>query len=90
MDRKKPEQIVQLLHKADGELAQGKAIEDICREEQISLATYHRWKRKYGGLSIQDAKRLKALEVENAKLKQMLAESLLAHDALQDFLAKKA
>jgi putative transposase len=90
MTRRKPEQIVQLLHKADGELAEGKGIEDICRDEQISLATYYRWKRKYGGLSIQDAKRLKALEIENAKLKRMLAESLLAHDAMQEFLAKKA
>jgi transposase-like protein len=87
MDRRKPEQIVQFMHKADGELAQGKAIEAICREEQISLATYHRWKHKYGGLSAQDAKRLKALEIENAKLKRMLAESLLAHEALQEFLA---
>jgi putative transposase len=89
MNRRKPEHIVRLLHKADGELAEGKAIEDICRDEQISPATYHRWKQKYGGLSVQDAKRLKALEVENAKLKRMLAESLLAHDALQEFLAKK-
>ncbi len=89
MDRRKPEQIVQLLHKIDGALAQGKAIEDLCREEQISPATYHRWKKKYGGLSVQEAKRLKALEVENARLKRMLAESLLAHDALQEFISKK-
>ena len=89
MDRRKPEQIVQLLHKIDGALAQGKVIEDVCREEQISPATYHRWKKKYGGLSVQEAKRLKALEVENAKLKRMLAESLLAHDALQEFISKK-
>jgi putative transposase len=89
MDRRKPEQIVQLLHKIDGALAQGKTIEDLCREEQISPATYHRWKKKYGGLSVQEAKRLKALEVENAKLKRMLAESLLAHDALQEYISKK-
>ena len=78
-----------MLHKIDGALAQGNTIEDLCREEQISPATYHRWKKKYGGLSVQEAKRLKALEVENAKLKRMLAESLLAHDALQEFLSKK-
>ena len=89
MDRKKPEQIVQLLHKIDGALAQGSTIEDICRDEQISLATYYRWKKKYGGLSVQEAKRLKALEVENARLKRMLAEALLAHDALQEFISKK-
>ncbi len=90
MTRRKPEQIVQLLHKADGELATGKAIEDICRNEQISPATYYRWKQKYGGLCVQEARRLKSLEIENAKLKRMLAESLLANDALQEFLAKKA
>ena len=90
MTRRKPEQIVQLLHKADGELAKGKAIEEICRDEQISPATYYRWKQKYGGLSVQDAKRLKALEIENTKLKRMLAEVLLVNDALKEFLAKKA
>jgi len=89
MKRSNPEQIVQLLHKADEALAQGKAIEDICREHQISPATYYRWKQKYGGLSIQEAKRLKALEVENAKLKRLLAEAMLANDALREFLAKK-
>jgi putative transposase len=89
MKRRKPEQIVQFLHKADEALAQGKTIEDICRDEQISAATYHRWKHKYGGLSVQDAKRLKELEVENAKLKRLLAESILANDALREFLSKK-
>jgi putative transposase len=89
MNRRKPEQIVQLLRKADEELAKGKAVEDLCREEQISLATYYRWQRKYGGLQVEDAKRLKALEIENAKLKRLLAESLLANDALQGFLGKK-
>jgi putative transposase len=90
MNRRKPEQIVALLHKADEALGQGETIEDICREHQISPATYHRWKQKYGGLSIQDAKRLKALEVENAKLKRLLAEAMLANDALQEFVSKKA
>lgn len=90
MKQRKPEQIVQLLHKADEALGQGKSIEDICREQQISPATYHRWKQKYGGLSVQEAKRLKELELENAKLKRLLAESMLANDALQEFLSKKA
>ncbi|MFM8321648.1 MAG: transposase [Chloroflexota bacterium] len=52
MNRRKPEQIVQLLHQVDEALGQGKKIEDICREHQISPATYHRWKQKYGGLNI--------------------------------------
>jgi putative transposase len=90
MKRQKPEQIVALLHQFDAALGQGKTIEDICREQGISPATYHRWKQKYGGLSIQDAKRLKELELENAKLKRLLAESMLANDALREFLSKKA
>lgn len=89
MNRRKPEQIVAILHQTDEALAQGKTIEDICREQGISPATYHRWKQKYGGLSIQDAKRLKELELENAKLKRLLAESMLANDALREFIAKK-
>lgn len=89
MKRQKPEQIVALLHQFDAALGQGKTIEDICREQGISPATYHRWKQKYGGLSIQDAKRLKELELENAKLKRLLAESLLANDALRELLSKK-
>jgi putative transposase len=89
MNRRKPEQIVKLLRKADEELAKGKLVEDFCREEQISAATYYRWQRKYGGLQVDDAKRLKALEVENAKLKRLLAESMLANDAIREFLEKK-
>jgi len=89
MKRRKPEQIIQILHEADSELAKGTAIEDFCRVKQISPATYYRWKKKYGDLTVQDAKRLKALEVENAKLKRLLAEALLANDALQEHLSKK-
>lgn len=89
MTRRKPEQIVKLLRKADEELAKGKSVEDFCREEQISAATYYRWQRQYGGLQVEDAKRLKALEVENAKLKRLLAEAVLANDAIREFLEKK-
>ena len=89
MTRRKPEQIVKLLRKADEEMAKGKSVEDFCREEQISAATYYRWQRKYGGLQVEDAKRLKALEVENAKLKRLLAEAMLANDAIREFLEKK-
>jgi len=90
MKRRTPEQIVQLLHDADEELGKGKTIEDICRDKQISPATYHRWKQKYKGMNVQEAKRIKVLENENAKLKRLLAESILANDALKEFLAKKA
>jgi len=74
---------------SDKLLAKGKAIEEICRDEQICLATFYRWKQKYGDLGVQEAKRLKALEIENTKLKRILAEAMLANDALKEFLAKK-
>ena len=90
MKRRTPEQIVQLLHEADEELGKGKSIEDVCREKQISPATYHRWKQKYGSMNVQEAKQIKALENENTKLKRLLAESILANDALKEFLSKKA
>lgn len=90
MKRRTPEQIVQLLHEADEEMGKGKTIEDVCREKQISPATYHRWKEKYGGMNVQEAKRIKALENENGKLKRLLAEAMLANDVLKEFLSKKA
>lgn len=89
MNRRKPEQIVKVLRKAEEEMAKGKSVDDFCREEQISSATYYRWQRKYGGLQVDEAKRLKALEAENAKLKRLLAEAMLANDAIREFLEKK-
>jgi putative transposase len=83
------EQIVQLLHEADRELGKGGTLEDFCRNRQVSTATYYRWKQRYGGMSVKEAKRLKALEAENTKLKRLLAEVMLANDALQESLAKK-
>ncbi len=90
MTHSTPEHIVKLLHQADGAFAKGQSVEDFCRRKQISPATYYRWKRQYGGLSVNEAKRLKKLEAENAKLKKLLAEVLLANDSLQEFLVKKA
>ena len=62
--------IVKLMHQADGALAKGQSAEDFCRRKKISTATYYRWKRKYGGLSVNEAKRLKKIEAENTKLKK--------------------
>ena len=89
MPHSTPEHIVKLLRQADGETAKGHSIEDFCRRKNISTATYYRWRRNYGGLSVNEAKRLKTLEGENAKLKKLLAEALLANDGLQTVLAKK-
>jgi len=61
----------------------------MCRESNISKATFHRWKRKYGDMDIADAKRLKELEKENAELKKMLAESMLENRVLKEVKSKK-
>jgi putative transposase len=62
---------------------------DVCRKHGISEATFYNWKAKYGGLEVSDAKRLKAMESENAKLKRLLADAMLDNAALKDLLAKK-
>jgi putative transposase len=64
-------------------------VESTCREHNISKATFHRWKRKYGDMDLADAKRLKKLEKENNELKKMLAESLLKNRVLEVVNAKK-
>ena len=62
---------------------------DLARKHAISEATLYNWKAKYGGMDVSDAKRLKALENENAKLKKLLAEQMLDAAALRELLAKK-
>ena len=81
------EQIIRILKEGEA----GAATKDLCRRHGISDQTYYRWRRKYGGLEVQDAKRLKALEDENRKLKQLLADQLLDNQALRVMLetAKK-
>ena len=61
---------------------------DLCRKHGMSEATLYNWKARYGGLDVSDAKRLKALEDENAKLKKLLAESMLDASALRELLSK--
>lgn len=81
------EQIIRVLKEGEA----GAATKDLCRRHGISDQTYYRWRRKYGGLEVQDAKRLKALEDENRKLKQLLADQFLDNQALRVMLdaAKK-
>jgi putative transposase len=62
---------------------------DLCRTHGISDATFYNWRTKYGGMEVSDAKRLKVLEDENKKLKQMLADSMLENKAIKDVLSKK-
>ena len=79
-----PEQIVRKLRQAEGKLATGSTIPQVSRELGISEATFHRWKKQYGGMSQQEAKRLKELEKENARLKKMVAEQALDIDILKE------
>ena len=66
----------------------GARTEEVCRRPWISTATFYKWKSKYGGLEVSDAKRLRALEDENRRLKRLLADSLLDNAALKDLLGK--
>jgi putative transposase len=81
------EQIVKILEQAErGEQSVGA----VCREHGIAEATFYRWRRAYGGMSVSEAQRLKELEKENARLKRLLAERMLEVDAMKELLAKKA
>jgi putative transposase len=79
------EQIVAILREQEA----GVATADLCRKHGVSSATFYKWKAKYGGLDVSDAKRLKALEDENAKLKRLLADAMLDKAGLKELLAKK-
>ena len=78
------EQIIAVLKEQEA----GMLTADVCRRQGISSATFYKWKSKYGGLEVSDARRLKELESENAKLKRLLADAMLDKAALKDLLAK--
>lgn len=75
--------------KAVKEHESGIKAEDICRRLGIANGTFYNWRSKYGGMEVNEAKRLRELEAENNKLKKMLAEKLLEAEALKDVLSKK-
>ncbi len=79
------EQIIGILKQSQA----GMKIVDLCRTHGISDATFYNWRTKYGGMEVSDAKRLKVLEDENKKLKQMLADTMLENRAIKDVLSKK-
>lgn len=79
------EQIIGFLREADA----GMPIKDLCRRHGFSEASYYLWRGKFGGLDVSDAKRLKALEAENAKLKKLLAEAMLEREVTREVLRKK-
>lgn len=78
-------QILSILNKQE----KGITVKDICREHNISDATFYNWKAKYGGMSPSQLKKLKELEQENARLKRMYAELSMVNDALKDVIEKK-
>jgi putative transposase len=79
------EQIIGVLREQEG----GMKVSDLCRKHGISQPTFYSWKAKYGGMSVSDAKRLKQLEDENAKLKKLLAEAMLDNAVLKDITSRK-
>jgi hypothetical protein len=82
--RFKPEQIVNLLRQIEVEIANGKTTPQACRDAQITVQTYYRWRKEFGGLKLDQAKRLKELEKENNRLKRLVAELSLEKQVLRD------
>ena len=83
--RFKDEQIIAILWEPEA----GSPTADVCRKHGISSGTFYKWKAKFGGLDVSDAKRLKALEDENSKLKKLLAETMLDNAILKDINSRK-
>ena len=79
------EQIIGILREQEA----GSPTAEVCRRHGISSATFYAWKAKFGGMEVSEAKRLKALEEENAKLKRLLADAMLDNAGLKDLLSRK-
>ena len=79
-------QIIKIVNEADA----GVPVPDVCRKHGISTSTFYKWRAKYGGLDASQQKRLRELEDENRRLKQMYAELSLDHEILKDIVAKKS
>ena len=79
------EQIIGFLREAD----RGVPVKELCRKHGFSEASYYLWRSKFGGMDVSDARRLKALEAENVKLKKLLAEALLENEVTKEALRKK-
>ena len=84
IQRYKPEQIVTMLRQIEVGIANGKTTPQACKEAAITVQTFYRWRKEYGGLKLDQAKRLKELEKENAKLKRVVAELSLEKQVLKD------
>jgi transposase-like protein len=86
MSRKRftPEQIIAKLREAEVELAKGQRAGEVCRKLGVTEQTYYRWRKEYGGLRVEQAKRLKDLEKENARLKKLVADQALDNAILKE------
>lgn len=82
--RYKAEEIILKLREADVELGRGKTVPVVCRQLGVTEATYYRWRKEYGGLRVDQAKRLKELEQENSRLKRLLADAELDKAILKE------
>ena len=80
------EQVIRILREAE---KTGVQIREVCRRHNVTEQTFFRWRNKYGGMEVSDARRLKTLEGENAKLKRLVAEQLLVIEGLKEFSGKK-
>lgn len=80
----RPEQIIRKLRAAEGRLAAGATVGEVCRELEVSEATYHRWRKRYGALNEDQLKRLKGLEKENGRLKQIVADQAVDISILKE------
>jgi putative transposase len=82
--RMKPEQVVTLLRQIEVAVANGKTTPQACKEAEVTEQTYYRWRKEYGGLKLDQARRLKELEKENARLKRVVADLALEKRVLRD------
>ena len=91
MKRKRhgPEQVIRKLREADRMLSEGKEIAAVCQALEVSEATFHRWRNQYGGMKADEAKRLKELEIENGRLKRLVADLTLDKQILEETLKGK-
>src|SRR5579859_2255685 len=82
--RHTPEQIVRKLREADRLLGEGMELAEVAKQLEVSEATFHRWRAQYGGMKADDVKRLKELEIENSRLKRIVADQTLEVQALKE------
>ena len=87
--RHSPEQIIRKLREAERMVSEGKTLAEVCQQLEVVEATFHRWRNQYGGMKADEAKRLKELEIENGRLKKLVAEQALDKQILEEVLKGK-